>query len=107
MALQILETFQNLGPYLSSTVDHSLELEANPGKHKKQRRDDGSKGHSKGKGNREQKELMEQQGQYHQVLNLLTRLALRQDQELQALRREDTFLFFSKKTRRREPCRPC
>ena len=87
---QILATFQSLVPHLQTTLDKDLKLEPNPGATKRPRND----GASKGKGKKTKPEDEQTQQNRDNVLAILTKLVLRQDQEIQSLRREDTFLFF-------------
>ena len=87
---QILATFQSLVPHLQTTLDKDLKLEPNPGATKRPRND----GASKGKGKKTKPEDEQTQQNRGNVLAILTKLVLRQDQEIQSLRREDTFLFF-------------
>eukprot|EP00435_Cladocopium_sp_Y103_P017226 s3371_g4.t1 len=78
---QILEIFRDLAPVLK---DCSLKLEENPGLPKRQRRDGASQA--------KQTQLL--QTNLANTLMLIGRLLIRQDMELQSIRREDSFVFF-------------
>ena len=77
---QVLNIFKSMAPFL----DESLQLEANPGLQKRQRKDAGAKPPKDPQASVD----------VTKALTLMARLVLRQDQEIQSIRREDTFLLF-------------
>ena len=90
--LQIMEAFRQMAPLLGATKsDQTLHLEPNPGQPKKQRKGEGQTAQPK---QQIKKEPMDSTEHLQQTVRLLARIALRQDQDLQALKQEDSFLFF-------------
>ena len=77
---QVLAIFKQMAPMW----DHSLQLSENPGLQKRQRKDAGVKA---AKHQQPSPDLAK-------AMTLMARLVIRQDQEIQASRREDTFLLF-------------
>lgn len=86
---EIVEVFRQMGSLMSCIKDQTLKLEPDPSQLKKARKGEGPKGPG-----RRVKEERQSEDKLHQMVNLLARLALRQDQALQFLSQEDSFLFY-------------
>jgi hypothetical protein len=84
---QMLQSFQNLVPLL----DPTLKLQPNPGASKKPRRqlDDEANGRAPPPGHRQ-----DQAQDQRKILEMMARLLLRVDRDLQVLQRETTFIFY-------------
>lgn len=84
---QMLSTFQHLMPHL----DTSLKLEPNPNGGKKPRRqlEDAANGHEPKQGPRQDPARDQQK-----LLEMMAKLLLRMDRDLQVLQRETTFIFY-------------
>ena len=77
---QVMAVFRSMAPLL----DRSLQLEDNPGLQKRQRKEGAAKAPL----------LQQSQVDLAKAMTLMAKLLIKQDQEIQAIRREDTFLLF-------------
>jgi len=87
---QILQSFQHLAPLLGVKLDKDLELTPNPGLMKRQRKDVVPKG----KGRHVKQEDSPDLQQIQETVTLIAKILVRHDQQIEAVRREDTFIFF-------------
>ena len=87
---QILQSFQHLAPLLGVKLDKDLTLAPNPAQPKRPRKDVVPKG----KGRHVKQEHEMDQSQLQETVLLMAKILVRHDQQIEAVRREDTFIFF-------------
>jgi hypothetical protein len=87
---QILQSFQHLAPLLGVKLDKDLTLAPNPAQTKRPRQDVGPTG--KGRHVKQENEM--DQSQLQETVLLMAKILVRHDQQIEAVRREDTFIFF-------------
>ena len=87
---QILQSFQHLAPLLGVKLDKDLELAPNPALMKRLRSDAGPKG----RGRHVKQEDETESFNLRETVLLMAKILVRHDQQIEAVRREDTFIFF-------------
>ena len=88
---QILAVFQNMAPLLTHMKDTDLKLPDNPALPKRPRHAEGGKG--KGK-HVKQEDVAQDDDRMVQAFKLMAKILIRQDQDIQSIKKEDSFVFF-------------
>ena len=87
---QILNSFRHLAPLIGVHLDKDLALESNPSLMKRPRKHVAPKGRGRHVKQEEEPDL----NALHSTVLLMAKILVRHDQQIEAVRREDTFIFF-------------